>query len=270
MRTLYVSDLDGTLLTGDQRLSPFTVDTLNRLIGQGMLFSYATARSYITASRVTAGITPPIPVIAYNGAWMLENGTGRVLSRCGFTVEEAREIFDTLTSHGVWPIVYSVVDGRECFSYCPGRCNQGTMDFNATRRGDPRERPTDEDHLCDGEVFYFTCIDAPEKLLPLHERYQDQYQCVYSRDIYGGEQWLEMMPRKATKADAMLELKRMLGCDRVVCFGDGVNDLPLFAAADEGYAVANAVDELKQAATGVIGGNNEDGVARWLLEHAKI
>lgn len=270
MRTLYVSDLDGTLLTSDQRLSPFTVDTLNQLIGRGMLFSYATARSYITASRVTAGITPPIPVIAYNGAWMLENGTGRVLSRCGFTAEEAREIFDTLTSHGVWPIVYSVVDGVERFSYCPRRCNQGTLDFNATRRGDPRERPTDEANLCDGEVFYFTCIDAPEKLLPLYERYRDRFQCVYSRDIYGGEQWLEMMPRKATKADAMLELKRMFGCDRVVCFGDGFNDLPLFAAADEGYAVANAVEELKQAATGVIGGNNEDGVARWLLEHAEI
>ena len=270
MRTLYVSDLDGTLLNSDQRLSPYTIDTLNRLIGQGMLFSYATARSYVTASRVTEGITPPIPVITYNGAWMLENGTGRVLSRHGFTAEEAREIFDTLTAHGVWPIVYAMVDGVECFSYCPERCNQGTRDFNATRRGDPRERPTDEAHLLSGDVFYFTCIDAPETLLPLYERYKDRFQCVYSRDIYGGEQWLELMPQAATKANAMLELKEMLNCDRVVCFGDGHNDLSLFAAADEGYAVANAVDALKRAATGVIGGNNEDGVARWLSEHAEI
>lgn len=270
MRTLYVSDLDGTLLRGDQRLSPFTIDALNRLIGQGMLFSYATARSYLTASRVTAGIAPPIPVIAYNGAWMLENGTGRVLRRHVFTAAEARELFDTLTAHSVWPIVYAMVDGVERFSFCPERCTPGMRAFNLTRRGDPREHPTDEARLCDGEVFYFTCIDAPEKLLPLYKRYRDTFRCVYSQDIYGSGQWLELMPREATKAGAMLELKRMLECDRVVCFGDGENDLSLFAAADECYAVANAVESLKRAATGIIGGNDEDGVARWLLEHARI
>lgn len=43
-----------------------------------------------------------------------------------------------------------------------------------------------------------------------------------------------------------------------------------FHAADEAYAVQNADKELKAAATAVIGGNNEDGVAKWLLEHANF
>ena len=42
----------------------------------------------------------------------------------------------------------------------------------------------------------------------------------------------------------------------------------MFHAADEAYAVQNADKELKAAATAIIGGNNEDGVAKWLLEHA--
>ena len=42
----------------------------------------------------------------------------------------------------------------------------------------------------------------------------------------------------------------------------------MFRVADEAYAVQNADEELKAAATAVIGGNNEDGVAKWLLEHA--
>ena len=268
MRTLYLSDLDGTLLTSDQRLSPFTVNTLNGLMEKGLLFSYATARSYVTASRVTEGITPPIPLIIYNGAWILENGTRRVLQRHCFPAEETREIFATLTAHNVWPLVYAVVDGVELSSYSSGRFTRGMREFMATRENDPRNHPTDESRLCDGDVFYFTCIDEPEKLLPLYERYRERCQCVYSKDIYSGEQWLELMPREATKANAMLELKRMLGCDRVVCFGDGRNDLSMFAAADECYAVSNAVEELKAVATGVIGSNDEDGVARWLMEHA--
>ena len=65
----------------------------------------------------------------------------------------------------------------------------------------------------------------------------------------------------------MLELKKRLGCDRVVCFGDGKNDISMFRAADECYAVADAEPELKAIATDVIGSNEDDGVARWLLEH---
>ena len=44
-------------------------------------------------------------------------------------------------------------------------------------------------------------------------------------------------------------------------FGDSVNDLPMFKAADEAYAVSNALDELKNVATAVIGSNEEDAVA---------
>ena len=43
-KTLYVSDLDGTLLRRDQTVSPFTAETINTLTARGMLFSYATAR----------------------------------------------------------------------------------------------------------------------------------------------------------------------------------------------------------------------------------
>ena len=65
-----------------------------------------------------------------------------------------------------------------------------------------------------------------------------------------------------------MKLKKIAGCDRVVAFGDALNDLPLFQASDECYAVANAVRELKAAATGIIASNNEDGVVRWLERNA--
>lgn len=63
--------------------------------------------------------------------------------------------------------------------------------------------------------------------------------------------------------------EKRLGCGRLSCSGDGENDVDLFEAADEAYAVANAADVLKAVATGVIGANDEDGVARWLDAHAR-
>ena len=63
------------------------------------------------------------------------------------------------------------------------------------------------------------------------------------------------------------ENKELLGCDRVVVFGDGENDMDMFQMADESYAMENAVEELKEIATDIIGSNNDDGVAKWLLQN---
>ena len=75
MKALYVSDLDGTLLRSDETGSDFTVHTINALVEKGLLFSYATARSIVTASRVTEGLSTKIPVILYNGAFIRRGNT---------------------------------------------------------------------------------------------------------------------------------------------------------------------------------------------------
>ena len=49
VKTLYVSDLDGTLLTSKEVTSEYTNRVINSLTDKGMIFSYATARSFITA-----------------------------------------------------------------------------------------------------------------------------------------------------------------------------------------------------------------------------
>ena len=270
MKTLYVSDLDGTLLRRDKTVSEFTVNTVNELTARGMLFSYATARSYVTASRLTSGITSHIPVIIYNGAFILENGTERKLLSEHLSTEDSRRVLDILLAHDIYPIVYAMIDGVEKYSYCPALESQAAKTFEDGRAGDVRANPIDDPaELYRGDIFNITCIDDSEKMRPLYERMKDEYQCLWFIDMYSGERWFEILPPRATKANAILRLKEMLGCDRVVCFGDGENDVSMFRIADECYAMANAVDELKAIATGVIGSHEEDGVARFLRERMK-
>ncbi len=270
MKTLYVSDLDGTLLRRDETLSRYTVDTINALIEQGMVFSYATARSLVTASKVTAGLSTKIPVIIYNGSFIKESGTGKSLLSNAFSKADADHILDVLLQHGIYPIVYSMIDNVEKFSYCQDRESRGTKKFNDTRRGDIRDNPIKQPaDLYRGEIFHITCIDEEEILFPIFEHFKDAFQCIFHRDIYSGEQWLEIQPCGATKAKAILALKELLGCDRIVCFGDGKNDISMFEIADECYAVENADPALKELATAIIESNEQDGVAKWLKESFK-
>ena len=66
MKTLYISDLDGTLLISNETISEYTNRTINELVDIGMLFSYATARSFQTSHKVTKGLNTKIPLIIYN------------------------------------------------------------------------------------------------------------------------------------------------------------------------------------------------------------
>jgi len=267
MRTLYVSDLDGTLLQPDETLSDFTVRAINSLVDQGMLFSYATARSMLTAARVTQGISTHFPDIVYNGALIRRPDTGELLAS-NFFGSDFRDILNDLLVHEVYPITYSMKEGREKYRYWVEKITPGMRFFLDSRRGDPRETPVHEaKFLYEDEPFYITCIDETEKLAPLYEKYREQYNCILHHDIYSGDQWLEIMPKSASKSNAIRQLKSLLGCEKLVVFGDGKNDIDMFQLSDEAYAVENAVDSLKRIATAVIGGNRNDGVAQWLLSH---
>ena len=266
-RTLYVSDLDGTLLRSDERTSDYTNSVINALTEQGMIFSYATARSYHTARKVTAGLNAKIPLIIFNGAFVIDNLTGTHLLEHYFD-DAADSLLDDLTAHEIYPIVYSFQDGAEKFSFVPELATQGMQFFLDSRKGDIRRNPVGNPAaLKVGRKFYITCIDTPEKLLPIYETYRNQYHCVYQTDMYSGTQWLEIMPAAATKANAVKQLRELLQCDRVIAFGDGKNDIDMFQTADESYAVENADEELKSYASAVIPSNDRDGVAHWLAAH---
>ena len=264
MSNLYVSDLDGTLLRSNETTSEYTNQVINSLVDKGMIFSYATARSLITAKKVTKGIHVKIPLIVYNGAFVMDNITEEILIANYFD-DSVYSVLEDLFHNAVYPIVYSFMGGREKFSFVPKMCTKGMNMFLESRKGDIRTNEVNSlSKLKEGNIFYIVCIDEPEKLKPLYDKYKDKYHCVYQTDIYTKEQWLEIIPQEASKSNAIKQLQTMLDTEKLIVFGDGKNDIDMFRMADESYAVANAHEELKKYATGVIASNDEDGVAKWL------
>lgn len=273
MKTLYVTDLDGTLLNARDSISPYSIDIINGLVERGMLFTYATARSLSSAAVVARGLSARIPVIVYNGAFIINSATGERLSELYFERDEADKVRELLMRNNASPLVYSYVDGVEKVSWVTAEENEGVRNYLSKRQGDRRLRPLEDSRgLYDGKVFYYTCIGEKEELEPLYEllKQDGRYRCTLQQELYRTEYWLEIMPARATKANAIRRLKELWGCDRVVSFGDAVNDLPMFEISDECYAVSNAVQELKAAATGIIASNEQDGVARWLAENVRL
>ena len=269
-KTLYVTDLDGTLLRTDKTLSPFTGETINRLTAEGMAFSYATARSVSLAKQLLSGLTAGFPVVTSNGAVIADSQTEEVLEAFYFSPDDTAGLLKAFRQAKLSPLVYGHLEGRERFSYLEKDLSSHCREFLAERAGDRRARPVErEEELLAGKQFFFNCVDGGARLRPLYETLQERYSCVLEREIYCGGYMLEILPPGVSKANGVRRLAELLGCSRIVAFGDNQNDIPMFEAADACYAVENAVPELKAAATGIIPGNDADGVARWLRDNVQ-
>ena len=270
MKKLYVSDLDGTLLNSNGRISNYSVETINNLISKGMIFTYATARSLVSAAPVTKGLTKNLPLIIYNGTFIVNSETGKIIHKNVFNKNQIELVKEIMESNQVRPMVYALINDRERVTVINNDLNEGTKYYLKSHQNDYRINLTDDyNSLYQGDIFYFTVIGEYKDLKPIYEKLKryDYYNITFQQEIYREEYWLEIMPQSASKASAILKLKNILKCDEVISFGDAINDLPMFAISDQCYAVSNAVEKLKHCATDIILSNDEDGVARWLNEH---
>lgn len=273
MKTLYVSDLDGTLLNHSEQISDYSLKILNHLIENGLSFTYATARSLSSASKVTKGLNLKLPVIVYNGGMIREAATGQLITMERFTTQEQQEVQALCCIRQLSPLVYSFLNSEEKVSWIMGSENEGMLHYLSLRQGDQRLRPlASEDTLYDGDIFYYTCIGDFQELYPVFEYFKTRpnFRCTLQQELYREEYWCEIMPANATKAAAILKLKTRYGFEEIVSFGDAINDLPMFEISDRCYAVKTAVPELQAAADGIIGGNDEDGVVHWLKHSTSI
>jgi Cof subfamily protein (haloacid dehalogenase superfamily) len=271
MKTLYISDLDGTLLNKNAKLTKHTIDVVNRLVSHGMLFTFATARSLESAGGIVAELYLRLPVIVHNGVFIMDMRRGAPIGEpCFFNNRQKACAFELLRQAGVCPLVYTYDRGHFHVMWVEGQENDGVKDYLASRKGDERLCPCKSfEELDRGKIYYFSLIGARGSFDGVQKLFAEntEFNVNLQPDTYNEFEWLEIMHTDASKANAALKLKAMLGADKVVSFGDNNNDLPLFAVSDESYAVANAPDSLKAAATGIIGAAADDGVAAWLREN---
>ena len=273
-QTLYVSDLDGTLLRSDGSLSPYSVRTLTRLIGEGMPFTVASARGCGPIRSALGDLRLRLPVIATNGAYVSDLATGRHLAVHALPPGISRDLWTLFDGQGYSPFLFTTDGGSDRFYYTAESLrNDGMRRFHRKReiRQDPRLRRLDDLRQgLDDQVVQFIHIDSLPRIQDLEReirrRHGDVVQ-IHTHDHYDGV-WYHLMvlDARATKDQGAMALNRLLDLahGRLVVFGDQLNDISLFRVADEAYAVAGAPPELAEHATAVIGSNDDDAVARWL------
>lgn len=271
MSTLYVSDLDGTLLGADSKLSARSARMLNEAISSGTLFSVATARTPATVGRLLAGVDCRVPLIVMTGAAIWDRRANRYIHPCFHSESTARRLLATYRQYGLSTFVYTLGRDNIIHIYHTGAMSDLELRFVEERADTPYKTfhippggnsviPED----CLGRVLLFYSMRPTAEVSPVHDAIKDcgDLRAVYYHDIFGEEiALMEVFSPDASKANAVRVLAERVGADRVVAYGDNVNDIPILEMADDAVAVENAVDAVKRVAHRVIGANTTDSVA---------
>ncbi|MDF2510918.1 MAG: hypothetical protein K0S04_784 [Herbinix sp.] len=274
MKTLYISDLDGTLLQPDVTLSKATINTLNELLAQGMQFTVATARSIASVKHILKDLNLTLPIVLMNGVCIYDLKKQEYVKVETLTQSSIYELMKVIVDNELKGFVYTVKNGTLA-TYYEDLNTKALQDFYQERVDLYRKRFTQVNKFADlseEPIIYFSLVDHKEKLEPIFHQIEaiPDLNCTFYRDNYSPDFWfLETFSCTASKYHAAKYLRTALGVENIICFGDNRNDLPMFEAADKRIAVGNAVEELKEKADQIIGRNTENGVANWLRQNYK-
>lgn len=273
-KTLYISDMDGTLLGTDSRISERSSRIISDLTAQGALITVATARTPATVVPLLAGTVTRPPAIVMTGCAAWDRCSACFSDTHFLPSADVEAALDICRRNGVHPFVYVMADdGATLDVYHEAkRLNRAEESFYIERShlklkrfhlGTPApERASDKSML-----FYAMGEDESVRLAAEEfAKDTDCSVCCYPDIFNPSVMNLEIFPPGVTKAMAVKRLRQKFGATRLVVFGDNLNDLPMLAEADLAVAVGNALPEVKAAADIVIEPNYTDSVARFILE----
>lgn len=274
MKTLYVSDLDGTLLSPGSIVTPESASMLNEAIRNGAIFSVATARTPSTVSALLKDVNVTYPLIVMTGAALWDPVTGLFSNSITIDHGTSEEILSILREHKLPAFIYRL-EGDKIHILHTGSLSDMERKFIGERdhsRYKVFHIPEDgesaiPDPLTGVSLFY--SVYPTDIVSDTYLDIKKKVDCnpLFYHDIYG-EYYanLEIFSSQTSKANAIRILRQMCGAERVVAFGDNINDIPMLREADVAVAVENAVPEVKRAADIFIGSNKENSVARFILE----
>ena len=259
-----ISDLDGTLLNEEHKVSLFTKETIELLLKKGIKFYIATGRGYIGAKEIMNEINLKIPLITSNGARIMD--------------EEGMEIYvnniEQKYVDKIFSIDYKLYDKGIILNGFSGNhwyVTEDARDYFYAQKPNRKQYPEqieweNFEKLAFTKIFF---LGKHEKLLEIEKEVR-RITNGEVNIVFVNEKSLEIFSKDCDKAVAAEFLLKRDGLtlQEAVSFGDGFNDYDLITQTGLGFAMKNSIYLLleKLTDTEVIESNTNDGMAKKVRE----
>jgi len=239
MYKLVATDLDGTLLNSNHKISKRNFETIKRLEEAGIIVCLASGRMYKSMLPYIIELGINTKTIAYNGA-MIADENSNVIYEKSVPTDFTNEIIKHALEHELHlnyyldDNLYSLKDDKWLKLY--GDRTGMYADIVNTY---PTHKPPTK----------LLIIDEPEKISELYE----ELSFKFGHEVYvtiSNIEYLEFMPKGADKGSALKKLAEFYNIkqEEVIFLGDASNDLPAIEWAGMGIAMNTSPKNVLSAA----------------------
>lgn len=265
-------DLDGTLLPGDFRLRPFTVQVLRALRRGGTRVVINTGRMFRSALPYALELGLSGPMCCYQGALIKTIGSGEVLLHEPLSLDTALRLLEVLESeeHSANVYVDDILYVEKMTEEVRRYLSIAQVEVQAVGRLSAFLTQPTTKIVVGGE---------PEVLDELAVRLRALFPALYI--VKSLPVFLEIASPAVSKSRALAFLGERYGFgnEDVIAFGDSYNDTdalawaatpnPLTGRSGLGVAMKNSPPEVKCAGNRVCGSVDEEGVAWFLFDRSR-
>jgi len=253
---LFVSDIDGTLVTPDKQLTPAALQAVAMLKAADVPFSVVSSRPPRGMAKVVAALGVTMPFAAFNGGNIIDPSLG-LLQAHRLAPDAAAKALDVMRRAGVEPWVFAddawlVQDaggpevGRE----------RRTVDFDPTvvASFDAVSDRVDKIVAPSADATLLDRVEADLRAALAGVANVERSQAYY----------IDVTHPMANKGEAVRAIAARTGADldRTIVIGDMTNDIAMFRVAGFAIAMGQAPDAVKAAAGAVTAANTDDGFAK--------
>lgn len=271
-RGLVVTDLDGTLLQTQRKVSDTDLNTLEMLKNIKIKRVIATGRSLFSAQKVLHVGFPIDYLVFSSGAGVIEWPTKRLINKHALGRKEVKTTVDALMDlcmdfmiHRPIPLNHHFVyysTGRQnpdFFKRCEIYGNFAVReDFSAYRFSE----------AC--QVLAVAPFEKGRRAFSHLTNILHNLKVIRTTSpIDGRSIWIEVFPKEVSKASAVewIGMREGISPEQVLAVGNDYNDLDLLNWAHSGFLVENAPEELKKQFE-TVSSNNDSGfteaVEKWM------
>lgn len=264
-------DLDGTLLTSDKKLLPFTRQVLTEAIERGIQVLMATGRPYTGIPEELRKLPGIRYALTSNGARILDTQTGKALIEHLLPLESAKKALEILQKYDTLQEVYFEGQG-----------------YAEAEKLDRISRYHHNPHMWEYVRSSRKPVDSLPELIAREGRDMDKVQALFADMGELAQAWkeleryeelvlvsslgynIEINAAGVDKGIGLMELGELLGfCpEEIMACGDGDNDIQMLERAGIGIAMGNAEEKVKAAADYITETNDEEGAAKAIIRYA--
>ena len=257
MIKMVATDVDGTLLDGERRISAENLNAIATAVADGITVCLASGRLYTTLKPIAEAAGLTCPMVMCNGAYAETAAGLAVVDECvGKAAQVA--VLEYAKLHNVHVNVYepkkvTVSQNGEFYAMYQDRVKIGSI-------------LSDPDSMQALRATKLIFIDHPNEIQRYYAHFRPLAQALGVDLTTSEPEYLEFLPKGANKGTALDRLSAHLGINQaeVAAIGDYYNDMEMVKWAGLGGAVANAVPELLAAADVVVASNEEAGLSEFL------